>query len=164
MIEKSFGAAFNQLKHFGKAGVAAIIRVRRFAGLAIGEIQKQANIASPVWRRQFQQVCVVGKIHRQQIIKLIKISEFHFSRPYIGEVVTALSRRLDHAGVGRVAHMPGAGAGGIDGQPHAARPGLGAQDAFRRRRAADIAKTDEEDVFCHGCTLSPLAPLGLALL
>ncbi|MNY42443.1 hypothetical protein D3C86_1773320 [compost metagenome] len=88
----------------------------------------------------------IAVIHGQNQIETPEITGADLAPAQGGKIITAQLRRLPSAAVRRLAHMPIAGAGGIDLdalQPQLTQ--LVPQHRLGGRRAADIAQTDKQD-------------------
>ncbi|MDT4848935.1 hypothetical protein FQZ97_830420 [compost metagenome] len=88
----------------------------------------------------------VVPVHGQDQVELVEVARGELARALGREVVAALRRVGLAAGVGRGADVVAVSARGVDQHP-VAQPGLahpGFKNAFRRRRAADVAHADEE--------------------
>jgi len=130
-----------------KIRIAAIIRVGNIGDAAEGMIQIERHFGCRIRRLQAFKRLDVRPVHAQDQVEAVKVPGHDLSRPLPRNVETLLRRNANAAWIGRVAGVPGAEArrvncqilcdAGIDSEM--------AKDAFRERRAADVAKADKQN-------------------
>ncbi len=99
-------------------------------------------------RRKAAQVAVVALVHGEHVVERVHVLERRLAPAQRRDVDAAARGGLAGARVGRLADVVGVGAGGVDDdvEPGAVLGEQLPQHALRRRRAADVAQTDEQDL------------------
>src|SRR3972149_7929222 len=121
-------------------GHVLCLRLRR-------EIEEAANFVARDFGRELGELLIVRAVHGEQEIEAGVIGARDLPRALAGDVDAAPSRRTLRARVRCLADMPIAETGRVDVEEkaHALILGDAAENAFGHGRAADIAKTNEEE-------------------
>ena len=96
-------------------------------------------------RGQTIKIVVIGVVHRHDAIELLEIPQPHLPGPVRQQIPPGIGR-IPHAGIGLFAGVSGIGSGGIRLQLLPQPPFFDhlPEDAFGRRRAADISEANEQ--------------------
>src|SRR5690625_300002 len=162
MLQQSRTGLLHQIQHLFKALGLAVVGVGNLPGTArqqgIGpfsarvEVQQQAKLCPAVGGLHGLQMFEITTIHRQHMVKAMKVLRLNLAGAQGAEVIAPLPGRRHGARIGRLANMPVTSTGGIHldvlAQPRFLQ--LVAKDAIGGGRATDVAQTDKQ----HGYHVS----------
>jgi len=127
MLEQAGRRILHHIQHTLETVRPAKIRIRHFPfGVTLGELQKQAEMALRVAWAQALKNFKIRFIHRQHIIKTIKICDNHLSASQVAQIITAFSCRTLRARIRCLADVVIVRASRID------------QDLFRQASLLDL--------------------------
>src|SRR5690606_18257832 len=150
IVEQPLAGAAEHIVHQVEALRAAVVRIGYFRLLPVGlgvPRAHEADLRVVLRIRELAQVAQVGLVHGDDQVELLEVvGDFHPARAAREDEAVLVGHRL-RARIGRVAHVPVADAAGIHFvaiQRSTLARELQEQ-AFRQRRAADVAHADEQD-------------------
>lgn len=147
--EQAARRELDHVDHSGKPVGAAVIGIGHVEPAEGGRIFKQQlELGAPAGGTQGVELGVVAPVHRDHVVEVAEIGGANLTRPQAADVDAALERLGLGARVGRLADVPAAGAGRVGRNLTAEPVALDevAEDTFRRRRATNIAETDEQNL------------------
>ena len=147
--EKAARRKLDHVDHPGKPSRAAVIGIGHVEPAEGGrEFEQQLELNARAGGTQGVERGVVAPVHRDHVVEVAEIVDANLAGAQAADVDGALQRFGLGVRIGRLADVPVARAGGV-GRDLAAKPVAldeVAEDAFRRRRATNIAETDEQNL------------------
>ena len=168
-VEQSQRGSLDEIEHLLEVLGRAIIRIGHLEDTEPGgEIEKQAEMAGVVARAEPVQHPKICHVHRQDPFEASEVVAVDAACAAVREVVAAPARVGDRAPIRRFPELIVVCRGGIDDDPFG-EPCLRnehAEHPFRDRRAANVARADEEHsdgmpsypTLAHGTILAAMAP------
>ncbi len=147
--DKLSACLLDEIEHALEPVEAAVIRVGHFAHAERRhEVEQQSEAPLVCWRTHRFQCAQDRKVHRENPSEAGEIRRADLTSPQCSEIVSTAMRRLNRAPIGWRADVPVSDASGIGEDPirESDLRTSGAENPFRRRRAADVPQAYKQDV------------------